>query len=57
MIALNTDIPNLTIETPADRVALMSLIYLKDHMEEFRETLDVVKYSRLIARSILDIEM
>ena len=55
-MALDTDIPNLTTETPGDREALMSLIYLKDHMEEFRETLDVVRYPRLIARSLLDIE-
>ena len=45
----------LKIGNPIDRNALMSLIFLSDHLYDFKDTLDIVTYPRLIAQSIMEI--
>jgi hypothetical protein len=45
----------LKIGNPIDRNALMSLIFLYDHLYDFKDTLDIVTYPRLIAQSIIEI--
>jgi hypothetical protein len=56
LISFENNSSLIKIETPADRDALISLIYMKDHLEDFRSTLDILKYPRHVASSIIDLQ-